>query len=78
MREHNTGASVFVKIDEYKEILDVMELLKSKLKEARSTLAKVETLRAQEEHEIRQWNSTIDDLDNKINSIDRNLFEPEG
>lgn len=77
MKENNPGASVFVKINDYKEIVNVIDMLKSKLKEARSTLSRIESLKAQEEEQLGQWNSTIDEVEAKISSIDKSLFEPE-
>ena len=37
MREQRSGMPVFVKVDEYKEILDVLDMVKSKMNEIRDT-----------------------------------------
>ena len=77
MKDNNPGASVFVKISDYREIINVMDILKGKLREAKATLARVESLRNQEEEQINQWNSAIDEVDSRIISIDKNLLEPQ-
>lgn len=77
MREERTGAPVFVKIDEYKEILDVLDMIKSKIKEIRETLGNINALRNEEDAELALWNNTINDIDKKIDSIDKIMFEPE-
>ncbi len=77
MREERTGAPVFIKVDEYKEILDVMDMIKGKLKEVRETLGNINTLRNEEDEELAMWNNTINEIEKKVESIDRIMFEPE-
>ena len=76
MRER-IGAPVFVKVDEYKEILDVLDLIKSKISEIRQTLGGISEIRNEEDAEVSMWNSTIDDIEKKISDIDRMMAEPE-
>ena len=77
MREQRSGMPVFVKVDEYKEILDVLEMIKSKIKEIRATLGDINALRNEEDAELAMWNNTINEIEKKIDSIDRIMFEPE-
>ncbi len=72
-----TGMPVFVKVDEYKEILDVIDLIKNKIKDIRDTLGRINTLRNDEDSELAVWNNIINDIEKKIESIDRIMFEPE-
>ena len=69
------GAPVFVKVDEYKEILDVLDMVKGKISEIRDTLAGINDLRNEEDSEVSMWNGTIDDIEKKIDEIDRMMFE---
>lgn len=77
MREQRGGMPVFVKVDEYKEILDVLDMIKAKIKEARGTLGSINALRNEEDAELAMWNTTIDEIEKKIDGIDRIMFEPE-
>ena len=77
MREQKTGAPVFVKIDEYKEILDVLDMIKGKIKEIRDVLGSINALRNEEDAELAMWNNTINDIEKKIDGIDKIMFEPE-
>ena len=77
MREQRSGMPVFVKVDEYKEILDVLDMIKSKIKEIRETLGSINSLRNEEDAELAMWNSTINEIEKKVDSIDRIMFEPE-
>ncbi|MBS3096200.1 hypothetical protein J4480_02060 [Candidatus Woesearchaeota archaeon] len=71
------GMPVFVKVDEYKEILDVLDMIKGKMKEIRDTLGSINSLRNDEDAELAMWNNTISEIEKKIESIDRIMFEPE-
>tara|TARA_B100001971_G_C18050054_1_gene462334 strand:+ start:64 stop:297 length:234 start_codon:yes stop_codon:yes gene_type:complete len=70
-------APVFVKIDDYKEVLDVLDLIKDKLGEAKRTLADINELKNDEDSEIELWSSTLNEIEKKLGDIDRTLFEPE-
>ena len=70
-------APVFVKIEDYKDILDILELLKDRLEEAKRTLADINELKNDEDAELDMWGSTLSEIDKKLDSIDRTLFEPE-
>ena len=69
MREERTGAPVFVKVDEYKEILDVLDMIKDKTKEIRETLGSINALRNEEDAELSMWNNTLNEIEKKIESI---------
>ena len=71
------GMPVFVKVDEYKEILDVLDMIKGKMKEIRDTLGSINSLRNEEDAELAMWNNTINEIEKKIEGIDRIMFEPE-
>lgn len=68
---------VFVKIDDYKEVLDILSVVKSKVSEAKSVLTHLSELKEKEDAEISSWNLAIDDIDKKMQYIDHTLFEPE-
>ena len=70
-------APVFVKIDDYKDILDVLDLIKDRLEEAKRTLADINELKNDEDAELELWSSTLNEIEKKLGDIDRTLFEPE-
>jgi len=76
MREERSGAPVFVKVDDYKEILDVLGMVKGKLDEIRSTLDNINELRNHEDAEVSMWSNTINEIEKKVESIDKMIFEP--
>ena len=68
---------VFVKIDEYKKILDVIDNLKKQIQTVHETIAEIRTLREEEEQGLEEWEDHIADVQRKVSIIDRTLFEPE-
>lgn len=76
MEEIRAGSPVFVKIDEYKDVLEVMGLIKDKIEDARSTLGRINELKNEEDSELELWNSRLEDIEKKLEFIDRSLFQP--
>ena len=68
---------IFVKIDEYKEVIDIVNIMKNKLVEAKDILAKINELKNREDAELELWNSGIEEVERKVEFIDKTLFEPE-
>ncbi|MCH8329364.1 MAG: hypothetical protein IIB81_03145, partial [Nanoarchaeota archaeon] len=62
---------------DYKDILDVLDLIKDRLAEAKRTLADINELKNDEDSELELWSSTLGEIDKKLEDIDRTLFEPE-
>lgn len=69
--------NVFVKIDEYNDILDIIALINEKVREARLILGKIDDLKNQEDLELDAWKSSLDDVERKLKYIDQTLFEPK-
>ncbi|MBW2971426.1 hypothetical protein KY359_00170 [Candidatus Woesearchaeota archaeon] len=70
-------APVFVKVDEYKDVLDILDLVKNKISEAKSTLREINDLKNQEDSELAIWSKEIGDIERKVDFIDQTLLEPE-
>ena len=69
--------NVFVKIEEYKDILDIIELIQEKVKEANTILGKINDLKNQEDSELDLWRTGLSDVERKLSFIDQTLFEPK-
>lgn len=68
---------VYVKLDEYKDIVDILNLTKSRLKQARYIIEKIAEIKKEEDREIEKWSSELDEVEERINVIDDTLAEPE-
>lgn len=69
--------NVFIKIDEYNDILDIIALINAKVKEAKLLLEKINELKNQEDLEIDKWKNSIEDIERKLKFVDQTLFEPK-
>ena len=70
-------APVFVKIEDYKDVLEILGLIKEKSEEAKKTLEVINELKKEEDSELDLWKSTLNELEEKIHNMDQFLFEPE-
>lgn len=70
------GDSVFVKINEYKEIMDVLELIKGKIREAKDTINDLNDLKNKEDAEIQSWAQTFLEIEKKVSDIDSLMIHP--
>ena len=69
-------APVFVKIDEYKDIVDIMVLMREKLRQAKFLLDKIAELKAQEDAELATWAKELEDVEARVSAVDKSLSEP--
>jgi len=67
---------VFVKVDEYQDVLDVMNMIKNKLEDAKETLNRINELKNEEDAELELWRTGVEELERKMSFIDKALFEP--
>ena len=68
---------VYVKVDDYKDVLDIIEVIKEKISEAKEVMQKLNDLKNAEDTELDVWNSEIEEVERKVAFIDRSLFEPQ-
>jgi len=69
-------APIFVKIENYKEILKSIDLIKQKTQDAKAILAKLNDLKNEEDTEMQIWADSLEDVERKIDLIDSTLGEP--
>lgn len=67
--------NVFIKIENYNEILDILDLFKKKLEDTKGTLNEVIKIRNEEEEEINSWKSNMSQVETEIDKVSKNLFE---
>lgn len=77
MDQYKKETPIFVRIDEYKDILDVISLIKAKISESKTILTRINELKNAEDNEIEVWSNELEEVERRINFVDRTLFEPE-
>lgn len=68
---------IFVKIDDYNNVLELMKAIRRKMDEAKETLTKVNELKNEEDHQIEMWQSALLEIEKKIDFMSHSLNEPE-
>ena len=69
------NAPVFVKINEYKTVATTLDAIRAKLADAKDNLGKISDIKAQEDSELREWESSLGEIDKKVEEINKALFE---
>ncbi|PIN86332.1 hypothetical protein COV19_06015 [Candidatus Woesearchaeota archaeon CG10_big_fil_rev_8_21_14_0_10_44_13] len=65
---------IFVKIDAYEDIRDIINIVKKKISEARGTLDRIHQLCHEEESELEAWQNEVEDVEKRVSTIDKSLF----
>jgi protein subunit release factor A len=68
---------IYIRIEEYKDVLEAINVIKNKLEDAKELLAEINEIKDQEDKELSQWESGLDDVEKKLRVIDKTLFEPQ-
>ena len=68
------GDALFVQVTQYKDVMQAMDKIKEKVREAEKHLEKIESIRQQEQSEIDNWKSELDEIKDKLGSIYKTLF----
>lgn len=66
---------VFVKINEYNEVLEVIDLLIDKLEKAKGIMAKINELKNEEDTELELWQAELEEIEKKLSFVDKSLFK---
>ncbi len=67
------SAPVFVRIQEYEDVLTTIESVKRKLKDAQDQLTKLKDFKAQEDKEVATWAESLEDVRSRLAAIETNL-----
>ena len=71
----NESNPVFVKVDKYKEILSVVDVIDKKIKTVRQLIDDVQELKNREEEEILEWEKNLEEITYKMEAIQDQLFQ---
>ena len=76
MNSTTSEVPVFVKLEEYDQVLSIVTVIKKKLDETKDTLMQIKQLKIEEEQEIAAWESNLKDVHEKVEFVDEILREP--
>jgi hypothetical protein len=64
---------MFVKLDKYKEVFEIIEVIDKKITHVKQILSEVDELKKKEDEEIINWEKSIDEVSHKIELIKEDL-----
>lgn len=64
---------IFVKIDDYHDIVETLNTARTKLDELKSLIAQIESIKEQEDAEIEMWKEKLNEIEEKLDFIDASL-----
>ena len=67
---------VFVKIDEYKEVLDIVDVVRMKVEKAKKAVDKLHQIKADEDKELAKWETQLKEVSEKVEDMKKTLFHP--
>ncbi|MCX6710438.1 MAG: hypothetical protein NTV63_05840 [Candidatus Woesearchaeota archaeon] len=76
MESNERKFPVFIKIEEYRDIIDIAELIKRKVRDAKTLLAAIEDIKESEQSELEAWRNALSEIEKKIEEIDSELLSP--
>jgi hypothetical protein len=71
----NESNPVFVKIDKYKEILAIVEVINKKTIGVKQLLSELRELKNREEEELNSWSKNIDEITYKLQAMQDELIK---
>jgi chromosome segregation ATPase len=74
-RREKKDKQIFIKIDNFKEIVASLENISNKLQELDEIVSKLQELASEESSEVEAWKSDIDNIKEEIRTIGSNLSE---
>lgn len=66
-------APIYIRVQDYDEVLSTVDSVKHKLKDAQTLLAKLNELKADEDREILSWTQGLEEIAAKVASIEEGL-----
>jgi len=66
---------IFVKIEDYNEVLNIVKIVKDKIAKAKETIVNINELKAMEDEEIKQWSANLDTVSKNIIGIEESISE---
>jgi len=68
--------SVFVKLDDYNDIAEILDVTRQKLKEAKMLFDRINEVKSREDEELAKWQRDLGDVEARVGEIS-GVFEKE-
>ncbi|MBS3150657.1 hypothetical protein J4425_02540 [Candidatus Woesearchaeota archaeon] len=75
--EPNVKKKIFVKMDHYREAIDIVEKIKEKIKDIDRLVSDMQRMKTQEDEYLAKWHSEMEHVKTKLNKMDEILYDIE-
>lgn len=65
---------IYVKVDDYKDIVDILSVVRKKIEKAKVLVDQINTIKAEEDSEIELWLAEIEEIERKVHTSESILF----
>ncbi|MEM4369135.1 MAG: hypothetical protein QXU88_02325, partial [Candidatus Woesearchaeota archaeon] len=69
------NGTVFVKIEEYKDIVELLGSVREQVAKAKEVLERIERLKEEEDKKLESWRAELAELEQRLDGIDKRLAE---
>lgn len=69
------NTSIFIKIEQYKDVVDIISVLKNKIREGKEIVSRINELKNEEDMQLGEWSSELEELEKRIELIDKSLVK---
>ena len=67
-------APVFIKIEQHKELADILVAVNEKIREASTLLTELQQVKAEEDQQIAAWSKSLDEVKTRAVELHQALF----
>ncbi|MBD3313562.1 hypothetical protein GF345_03900 [Candidatus Woesearchaeota archaeon] len=64
---------IFIKLDEYNELTDILNIIKVKVSEAKQAITNINQLKQEEEAEVEIWSRELEEVEKRMAVVESNL-----
>lgn len=66
---------IYVKVDKYKEVVDVLNAINAKLQAIDKTIERVNQLKSQEDLQLQSWSENLTDIKGRLDKINKAFYD---
>ncbi len=70
-------ATVFVRLDAYKDLTDILALTRERIKQAKFMLDRIAEIKHREDAELQAWAAQLGEVEQRVEEIDHALLRPQ-
>jgi hypothetical protein len=66
---------IYVKVDKYKELVEVLKAISSKIQSVDKTIERISALKSQEDTQMQAWTENLADIKARLDRINKAFYD---